>query len=182
MSLIGRRDALKLISGGSLALTLPGSLLNLADAATGPPDIVSISGGDPMSNTRAAIEALGGMKRFVSKGDKVVIKPNMGYANQEYKATTTEPLVVRALAEMALEAEAKHVLVMDLPIHRYDLAIEATGIKDKLVGLDDTFVYHIANEKFFREIVVPKGKALHKVKVAIDILEADVIINVPISD
>ena len=178
---IARRELLKLIAAGGAAAGLAklgGPLVALAGAT---PDIVVVEGADAAANVRAAVDALGGMGRFVSKGDKVVIKPNMGFGNPPQRATTTEPAVVRALAEMALNAGAKRVMVFDNPCHKANIVLDVCGIRDALKGLDDTFVYLVRRDNLFRKVAIPKGKALKRQKVAIDILEADVIINVPVA-
>jgi len=176
MMRIDRRDALKLMTAGGIALTLsPVDLL----AAT--PDLAVINGIDPAANVKAAIKALGGMSRFVSKGDKVVIKPNMGFGTVPLRTATTEPKVVRAIAEGALDAGAKQVLVFDNPCHKPKIVLEKNGIKKELAGLDDTFVFLINDEKFFAEVPIPKGVALKKQMVARDILECDSLIAVPVA-
>lgn len=177
---VTRRDILKLISAGSLALGLPNMSFLFAGSVP-KPDIVAITGEDLAANVKEAIKLLGGMGRFVSKGDKVVLKPNMGFANKPIKATTTDPRVVRAVAELALEAGAKRIMVLDYPCHSTDIAIDTCEVKGELSKLEDTFVYAIENEKFFREVNIPQGKELKKARIAFDVLEADCLINIPIA-
>ncbi len=55
------------------------------------PDLVVSHGSDPGAITRRAVEALGGMKRFVKPGNKVVIKPNMSFASGPASASNTHP-------------------------------------------------------------------------------------------
>jgi len=74
---ITRRDFLKTASAG-LALTLAGRAASLE--AKDEPDLVVVSG-DPATATRAALEAMGGISRFVQKGKRVVLKPNMSFSN-----------------------------------------------------------------------------------------------------
>lgn len=175
---MNRRDVLKVLGAAGLSAHLPAAVWAQGASL---PDLAVITGPSPAENARAAVAALGGMGRFVSKGDKVVIKPNMGFGNPPARATTTEPQVVRALAELALEAGAKRVLVLDNPCHKADIVLEVCGIKKELAGLDDTFVYTVRLGRMFRKVEVPKGKSLKKTQIAVDILEADTIINVPIA-
>ena len=58
------------------------------------PRMVIAQGTDPAVNVRAAIERIGGMKRFVGKDDVVVIKPNIGWDRTPIQAANTHPLVV----------------------------------------------------------------------------------------
>ncbi|HEY8088107.1 MAG TPA: DUF362 domain-containing protein, partial [Polyangiaceae bacterium] len=60
-----------------------------------------------------AIDALGGMKKFVSRGDVVVIKPNIGWDRMPIHAANTNPDVVAAVIKQAYQAGAKKVVVAD---------------------------------------------------------------------
>lgn len=176
---IDRREALRLLAAGTTALGFSSILSPSVLAAN--PDLMVVTGADPQANVRAAIDGMGGMKRFVSKGDKVVIKPNMGFGNPPLRTTTTEPKVVRELAKLALNAGAKRVLIFDNPCHKPNIALDICGIKKEVLDLQDTFTYIIRDKKMFRKVNIPKGLALKDQEVAIDILEADTIINVPVA-
>ncbi len=67
----------------------------------------------PEQLVAAALEAMGGMKRFVSRGDVVAVKPNIGWDRTPYHAANTNPQVVAAVVKACLEAGAKHVVVTD---------------------------------------------------------------------
>ena len=75
------------------------------------PDIVVSQGLDPAAITRAAVDALGGIKRFVKPGNKVVIKPNMSFASGPERASNTHPAVVSEVARMCAEAGASRIAV-----------------------------------------------------------------------
>jgi uncharacterized protein (DUF362 family) len=62
---------------------------------------------------RAALDALGGMYRFVARGDVVVLKPNIRVGPQPPVRRPTNPDVVGALAKLCYEAGAKKVRVFD---------------------------------------------------------------------
>ncbi len=175
---VDRRELLYGMGAAGAISLMPGFV---ASASAVGPDLSVITGSDPAKNARAAVEALGGMGRFVSKGDKVVVKPNLGFGNPSSKATTTEPQVVKAIVEMALNAGAKQVLVLDNPCHKAKIVLEITGMKKELSKLDDTFVYIIKDDKFFKKVKLPASKSLKKTDIAVDILEADTIISVPVA-
>ena len=175
---IDRRKLLHGVGAAGAISLMPG-FVSAAAAAT--PDLSVITGSDPAKNVKAAVDALGGIERFVSKGDKVVIKPNLGFGNPSSKATTTEPAIVKAVAEMALNAGAKRVMVFDNPCHKADIVLKVTGMKKELSKLDDTFVYIIKDDKFFKQIELPKSKSLKKTEMSIDLLDADTIIAIPVA-
>lgn len=70
------------------------------------PEIAVVQGGDPGPMARMAIQALGGIGRFISRGDIVVIKPNIAWDRTAGQAANTNPLVVAELVRLCLDAGA----------------------------------------------------------------------------
>ena len=144
-------------------------------------DLAVISG-EPAAATRKALEALGGITRFVKKGQRVVIKPNMSFAKTPDFAASTHPLVVVAVAQACIEAGAREVLVLDHTLQRAELCLERTGIRDACKQhVPGVHVLALQDRKFFREIRIPQGKVLDRVEVLTDILDNAVLINVPVA-
>ena len=81
------------------------------------PEMAIAHGSEHEKVIRAAIGALGGMGRFIQKGDIVVIKPNIAFDRPPALAATTHPDALRAVARLVLEAGAAKVLVADNPIN-----------------------------------------------------------------
>src|SRR4030067_657539 len=73
---------------------------------------LGVISGEPVAATRKALEALGGISRFVKKGQQVVLKPNTSFARTPDFSTTTHPLVVATVAQACIEAGAHQVLVL----------------------------------------------------------------------
>jgi len=130
--------------------------------------------------TKAAIDALGGMERFVKKGDQVIVKPNICTdANGPEYASTTNPTVVATLVTLCLEAGAARVRVMDNPFGGPpESAYEVSGIKQAVnaVGGD----MEIMSQAKYARFQIPQGRDLGSWTFYRDVLEADVLINVPI--
>ena len=148
---------------------------------TGPAYLAVIHGPDPAAITRAAIEALGGMASFVSSGYDVIIKPNIctDYHPPEY-ASTTNPTVVGTLVSMCLEAGAKRVRVMDYPFGgTAKSAYAISGIADAVEAAGGEI--HIMSQPKYIRVDIPQGRDLTEVEIYPDILEADLLINVPIA-
>lgn len=74
---------------------------------------IAKSSRDAAELTRKAVEGLGGMKRFISRGDVVAIKPNIGWDRMPVHAANTNPVVVAELVKMAFDAGAARVVVTD---------------------------------------------------------------------
>jgi uncharacterized protein (DUF362 family) len=137
---------------------------------------------DPSGITRMAIDAIGGMTRFVKKGDDVIIKPNMctDYYSFEY-AATTNPVVVATIVSLCLEAGAKRVRVMDSTMRgsgNPEKAYKVTGIQDAVEKAGGKM--EVMNPLKFRETTIPEGSLIKSWPVYQEILNADVVINVPI--
>ena len=104
-----RREFLKtgLITTAAVIASGPAAMISPRYSfAQGAPDLVISHGRNPATMTRAAVDALGGMKRFVKPGNKVVIKPNMSFASGPQAASNTNPAVVGEVARMCSEAGA----------------------------------------------------------------------------
>jgi len=149
-----------------------------APQAATAPDLAFIQGDSPAAITKAAIETLGGMGKFVSKGDVVMVKPNIGWDRTPELAACTNPEVVRALVEMCLAAGAKKVTVMDNTTNQAQRCYARSGIAAaaKAAGADVPFV----NPRRIKKMSV-KGEWLKDWDVIQDFVEADKLINVPIA-
>lgn len=170
-----RRDFIKDVAAGSFLLGLRPSLL--AQAAS-PPSLAVVQGDSPAAITREAIAALGGMKRFVAKGDRVVIKPNIGWDRTPELAACTNPEVVRTLVELCFDAGAKEVTVMDNTINQAQRCYARSGIAEaaKAAGAKAPYVNPFRLKK-----MALRGEWLKDWEVYTDFVEADKLINVPIA-
>jgi uncharacterized protein (DUF362 family) len=127
--------------------------------------------------TRQAIDALGGMKRFISQGDIVWVKPNIGWARRPEQAATTNPDVVATVIEMCYQAGAKRVLVSDNPCNPVQRTFALSGIQQaaQKAGAQAFFL----DERKYRKMAI-KGKVLTEWELYTDAIEANKIINMPI--
>jgi uncharacterized protein (DUF362 family) len=138
-------------------------------------------GGDPAAITKAALSAVGGIERFVKSGNDVIIKPNIcvDYHTPEY-AATTNPIVVATLVTLCLGAGARRVRVMDTPLGGTpESAYAITGIGDAVRAAGG--VMEVMSPAKFVKSTIPNGKDLTSWDVYQDLLQADVLINVPIA-
>jgi uncharacterized protein (DUF362 family) len=174
---ITRRQFLKTAAAG-VALGLTGRTPFLE--AKEDYDIVAISG-EPAAATRKALEAMGGISRFVKKGQRVVLKPNMSFSRTPDFSATTHPSVIVTVAQACIEAGAQQVLVLDHTLQRAEPCLERTGIRDACKGIPGVYVLALQERKFFHEIKVPQGKVLERVEVMKEILDSQVLINIPVA-
>jgi uncharacterized protein (DUF362 family) len=175
-----RRCFLRLGVSAGLGLGVPGivdSLLN-APRASGPPDLAVVRGTSPASMVRTAVEALGGMGSFVSRGDVVVVKPNIGFDRVPEQAATTNPEVVAEVVRLCLEAGAKKVKVFDRTVNDPRRCYVQSGVAAALKPLGADLQY--INDRKFRKVRL-NGAALKEWEIYSDVLEADKVINIPIA-
>ncbi len=175
-----RRDFLKDTVGtigGLAALTALGPLLPAAPATR--PDLAVVHGASPERIVRAAVDALGGIRRFIAKGDVVVVKPNIGWDRKPEQAATTNPMVVATLVRLCFEAGAAKVKVFDRTCNDPRRCYVQSGIEAaaKAAGAEVSFV----DERRFREVKIPNGVAIQSWPLYIDLLEADKVISAPIA-
>lgn len=178
---MNRREFLKLSAAAAAAALVPVPfhlLQGMAEAGSQPLDLAVVRGGDPRAITRAAIQALGGMQTFISKGDSVVVKPNMAWDRTPEQAANSNPEVVAEVVKMCFEAGAKKVSVFDRPVNDPRRSYVQSGLEAaaKAEGANVTFM----DNRRFKDSAV-NGKILKEWPVYEDILTADKIINIPIA-
>lgn len=176
-----RRDFLKLqaavaLSAGTASfLGFPGRLWAASD-----PHITVVKGA-PAAATRAAVEALGGMRAFVRPGQKVVIKPNMSFSADVDSATNTHPEVVRALLVMCIEAGAGSVRVLDHTFQSGTLSLERSGILDVCNAVMPGACHNLTQGRHYRESALAGAREMKGNAFMADVLDADVLIAAPVA-
>ncbi len=177
-----RRDFLRTSSAGLVGLAAApltsGSLLK-ALSAEPEPDAVWVEQGEPVELLTAALAAYGGMQRFISPGDKVLVKPNIGFDRSPAKAATTNPELVAEVVRLALAAGAKEVKVIDRPVNDPRRSYARSEIEASARAAGGK-VQHIRRNRF-QEIELPNGERLKRWPIYRDYLDADKVINIPIA-
>lgn len=175
-----RREFLKKSLGAGVLASASLTGLNSLFAHNSPAayDLVAVRNGEPVIMFEKAIQSLGGMKAFVKKGQKVVIKPNIGWDVPPESAGNTNPLLVAAIVKHCLAAGAKDVFVFDNTCDNWAKCYKNSGIEKAVKDAGGKIVPGNA-EKYYQNVKVP-GKVLYQAKVHELILESDVFINVPV--
>jgi uncharacterized protein (DUF362 family) len=172
------------IKGAAVATAIPfmmdtlpfyGTLAHASSEA----DLVIAKSGTPSKLLQAAMAPLGGMGRFVKKGQRVVIKANIAWARTPEQACTNNPELLSALIKMCYEAGAKRVAVWDHTCDNYQFCFSRSGLKEvgQKAGAD---VLSGHGRNVYKQVEIPKGKKLKTAEVLRDVLETDVFINFPI--
>ncbi|MCK9418463.1 MAG: DUF362 domain-containing protein [Nitrospirae bacterium] len=175
-----RRRFIKLAALTGAGLSLPDGLNALAEAAetAARPDLVVAHGASPEKIVMAALDAMGGIRKFISRGDIVVIKPNIGWDRTPEQAANTNPEVVAAVVKLCFEAGAKKVKVFDRPVNDPRRCYVQSGIASaaKALGADVDYM----DERKFKDMAI-NGQALKSWPLYSDIFEADKVISIPIA-
>jgi uncharacterized protein (DUF362 family) len=151
-------------SAGALA---PANVFAIAKSSTDPAELV-----------RRAVDAMGGMKRFISRGDIVAVKPNIGWDRMPVHAANTNPLVVAEVVKLAFDAGAKEVIVTDASCNEANRCFQRSGIWRSAYALGATVILPSAHR--FRDLRM-KGEVLDQWPVYLPLVNADKVINVPVA-
>jgi uncharacterized protein (DUF362 family) len=142
------------------------------------PQLAVIAGGEPEQLVRRALQEMGGIKRFISRSDVVIVKPNIAWDRTPEQAANTNPQVVAELVRQCWDAGAKKVIVTDVSCNDPRRCFQRSGIAE-------------AASHEGAEVLLPESTRFKQVDLAGDFLqnwpvfqpflEADKIINVPIA-
>jgi len=179
-----RRDFIKkglIFSAATISPLMPGNLNRLfsRDNPIVVPDLVAVKNGEPGALFDEAIQAMGGISRFVRKGQTAVIKPNIAWNRGPDTGANTNPLLVKRIVEHCKQAGAKRVYVFDHTIDHEPDCYKHSGI-EQAARSAGALVVPGNQEKNYQKAIIPNAKTLKKVKVHELILESDVYINVPV--
>jgi len=130
------------------------------------------------------LRPLGGMKAFVKSGDRVVVKPNIGWDRTPEQAANTHPLVVKAVVRECLAAGAKQVLVFDRSVNDERRCYSRSGIQEAVASLGDKRAKCIFQDrKKFLPVEIKGGKSLKQFEFYAEALppHCDCYINLPVA-
>ena len=172
-----RREFIKI--AGVAAAALYGVHDNLLLAQNSTPDVVRVTGGEPVSMLQTALNEFGGLKTFISKGDVVVVKPNIGWDRAPELAGNTNPDLIAEIVKQCLALGAKKVKIFDRTCNNPQRCYATSLIEEKAVeaGAEVTHV----EDNLFKMVPLKNGRILKEWPTYQEYLEANKIINVPIA-
>ena len=142
------------------------------------PHLTVVQGGEPRALVDKALENLGGIQRFISRQDVVVIKPNIAWDRTPEQAANTNPDVVAAIVRQCWQAGAKRVIVTDVSCNEPRRCFQRSGIQATARAAGAEVI--LPDPELFREVELG-GVVLKTWPVFTPFLEADKIINIPIA-
>jgi len=192
---------------GLLALLLAVRVAqSLAVPSYAPQGMVQVAivriGGDVEAAVRQAVAKAGGLDEVINPGDTVVVKPNMVMDASVGSGIVTDPAVVRAVVRLAREAGAAQVIIAEgtaqygegdanrdraCTVSAFrnagydangDMIDDATGAP--LVDLNDSGGTDGHDLAKVRQVTVPMGLIRQEYWLPNVVLDADVLISVPV--
>ena len=176
------RDVVLWSAGATLALPRF-TILPEALAEERPLPLLSVAKGEDYAALVAKVlKPLGGMTHFIKPGDRVVVKPNIGWDRSPEQAANTHPQVVQAVVRQALAAGAGKVQVFDRTCNEQRRCYANSGIEQAIRELGDSraVIEHIDQRKFV-PVEIAKGKVLTRWEIYKDALDCDCYINLPVA-
>jgi uncharacterized protein (DUF362 family) len=180
-----RREFLKnsaALGFGAGLIFMPKGLRGVAELAAQEnrfPDLVALKGGTPRTMFERGMREIGGMGRFVKSGQTVVIKPNMSFDLAPEYAANTSPELVAAVVQQWKDAGARRILILDHSLAHWERAGKSSGIMEAAKNAGAVYA-QAEKEGYYQKVSVAGGKRLKEVAVHEALLEADVLINVPV--
>jgi len=173
---MNRRTFLK--TGALLTGSVFLSRTSLKSQDVTPSNLVIVKNGSPAQMADKTFELLGGISRFISKGDVVLLKPNISWDRRPEYAATSNPELVSAIVKLCLNAGAKKVIIFDNSCNDARRCYPNSTIQEvaTAAGADVRFV----RDNQFVETPIPGGTSLQSWPIHREVFEVDKIINLPI--
>lgn len=143
-------------------------------------DLVALKGGKgPDELFRKGIAYLGGMDRFVKKGQSVLVKPNMGWDRSPEYGANTDPVLIGAIVKECFNSGAAEVYVLDHTCDSWKSCYKNSRIEEYAKNSGAKSV-PANSEDYYIKTAIPRGKILKEALVHKLFLQCDVVINVPV--
>ncbi len=135
---------------------------------------------DIFTQVKKAIDHLGGIQRYVKKGDTVALKPNIVTGKLSGPGVTTDPRVIEAVIKLCWEAGASKVWIVEGSDYASETeeAFELSGVK-KVAELNGAEMVNVDQNPFLK-IKVPDPLLIEELEISKKFMEADVRINMPV--
>jgi uncharacterized protein (DUF362 family) len=141
--------------------------------------LIAVRDGSRTAMLDKAIAELGGMEKFVKKGQTVVIKPNISFDAPPERGSNTHPELLGHVVTLCFAAGAKSVSFFDHTLDQWQRAYVASGA-ERVAQETGAALVPGNDPSFYREVAIPRGVQLRSARVHSLVLDSDVFINVPV--
>ncbi len=101
---------------------------------------------------KRALDEMGGVSRFIQRGDVVVLKPNVAFDKNPDLAATSSPDTVSAVVKLCLKNGARKVIVADNPINNPESCFFKTKVGDAALRAGAELM--MPQESYFEQLYV----------------------------
>lgn len=157
-------------------------LISVPALAATPPLVSRRKGQNIARLVDETLDALGGMGAFVKTGDKVVVKPNIGWDRTPELGANSHPDVVKAVIEHCLGAGAAEIRVFDNTCNDPRRCYINSGIQAvvEAFGSRRVKIEHM-DRRAYQEVAIQQGRELRSWQFYRPAIEADRFINIPVA-
>jgi uncharacterized protein (DUF362 family) len=141
--------------------------------------LIAVRDGSRTAMLDKALAELGGMERFVKKGQTVVIKPNISFDAPPERGSNTDPELLGYVVTLCFAAGAKSVSIFDHTLDQWQRAYAASGA-ERVARETGAALVPGNDQSLYREVAIPRGVQLRSARVHALVLDSDVFINVPV--
>jgi uncharacterized protein (DUF362 family)/NAD-dependent dihydropyrimidine dehydrogenase PreA subunit len=125
------------------------------------------------------LKPLGGIEKYIKKGEKVLLKTNLLNASEPEKSVVTHPDFIKNIAKEIFKVKAIPI-IGDSPSGSFTKRrLEKVYSKSGLIELSNQYGIELNYDTKIRKIDIPNGKRLKKTSVCNFIFEADKVISLP---
>lgn len=175
---ISRREFLKIGFGLAVSSLLPKKIFSQGINDLKRP-LIGVARGEKKYLVKSALDAIGGIEKFIKPGDRVLLKPNISFAANAECGATTSVEIIKQVVELCLKQGASKVIILDYPLANPELCIERTRIKEAIIDTNKVSLLLLNKERQFVDVEIPNGKELKTVKIARELQKVDRFINLP---
>jgi uncharacterized protein (DUF362 family) len=130
-------------------------------------------------NPESLIEPLGGLKKYVKKGERVLLKTNLLNASEPDKSVVTHPKFIKNIAKEILKIDAIP-FIGDSPSGPFTKRrLEKVYNKSGLISLSKELGIDLNYDTKSQKITIPDGKRLKKTSICNFVIKTDKIISLP---
>lgn len=167
------------LSHGTDLFAAEAGAATVSTSSEGKPVLVAVMNGSRSEMLDKALGELGGIEAFVKPGQRVVIKPNIGWNTPPERAADTHPELIGKLVALCVAAGAKSVDVFDYTCNPWRECYTRSGIEEAVQKAGGSMKPG-NDEQYYKEVAIPNGKVLKSAKVHELVLQSDVLLNVPV--
>lgn len=132
---------------------------------------------NPVAALNAALDGIGGIGRFVRPGERVTVKPNVGWDRTSAQAANTNPDLVGEMVRQCLAAGASEVIVTDITCNEPRRCFLRSGIRDAAEKAGARVILPLEDDYVQADL---GGRVLTRWPVLKHFVQTDRFINMPI--